>query len=307
MKRFLVILGVTVLVWLGVSMAEEQTYPMQVRVEMTGYDTVRYAMVEADTVLPLQVSMDGFSAFMASLRRTADTLRVVVPEGQSAVAVSSLGDRWHRVIPGARRVTSSVDSLRVVLVQRASRSYRPSIDDVNFTFSEQYGLYGEPTVTPSEVVLYGPEEALAQIDQVRVAAASFGIGSGGGNGAIKASGTYRLPLVPIWKEYADVRPSCSEVEIYLPVEAYVERDYSVPIRVLDADSTVTLRLYPPTATVRAWVAQRDLYREPDFTVAVNYSDVVSGEARIAPRLVEFPAYVRPRNVEPAEVQVVVIK
>lgn len=307
MKRFLVILCLTVLVWLGLSLAEEKVYPMQVRVVMEGYDTVRYAVVDADTVLPLQVSMDGFSALMASLHRDADTLHVDVPEGQSAVAVSSLGDRWNRTIHGARHVTSSVDSLRIVLVQRASRTYRPSIDDVNFAFSEQYGLYGEPVVTPAEVVLYGPEEALAQIGEVRVDADAFAAATGGGKREITSSGTYRLPLVPVWKSFADVRPSCTEVEIYLPVEAYVERDYRVPIRVLDADSTVTLRLYPETATVRAWVAQRDLYRELDFTVAVNYADVMRGEARLTPQLVEFPAYVRPRKVEPEEVQVVVIK
>ena len=42
MKHFLVILGLTALVWLGVSMSENDEYPMRVRVEMTGYDTVRY-------------------------------------------------------------------------------------------------------------------------------------------------------------------------------------------------------------------------------------------------------------------------
>ena len=56
MKRFLVILGITALVWLGVSMAESGEYPMEVRVEMVGYDTIRYAVVSADTVLPLKVT-----------------------------------------------------------------------------------------------------------------------------------------------------------------------------------------------------------------------------------------------------------
>ena len=68
-----------------------------------------------------------------------------------------------------------------------------------------------------------------------------------------------------------------------------------------------LRLYPENARVRAWVAQRDLLREPEFVVAVNYGDIFLHEGRLEPRLVEFPAYLRPRSVEPSVIQCVVIK
>ena len=67
MKHFLVILGLTALVWLGVSMSEERTYPLRVQVVMTGYDTIRYAVVEADTALDVQVKMSGFDAFLHSI------------------------------------------------------------------------------------------------------------------------------------------------------------------------------------------------------------------------------------------------
>ena len=297
MKRFLVILGVTALVWLGVSMAEEGEYPMRMHVEMVGYDTVRYAVVSTDTVLPLKVTISGFNAFLNSQRR--QVLQVVVPEEGNAVAVSSLQNQLLHTILGAKEVSSSVDSLRVVLAPRGWRTFHPSLDDVNFTFVDQHGLYGEPTLTPDEVTLYGPDELLAQIDGLKVAATNIR--------DISESGTYKLPLEPVWRKYADVHPSCTEVALYLPVEAYVEKDYSVPITVLDADTNMSLRLYPEVAKVRAWVAQRDLTREPEFMVAVNYKDIFLNEGRLVPRLVEFPSYVRPRSVEPHEIQCVVIQ
>lgn len=297
MKRFLVILGVTVLVWLGVSMAEEGEYPMQVHVEMVGYDTVRYAVVSTDTVLPLKVSISGFNAFLNSQRR--QVLHVTVPDDGNAVAFSSLQNQLLHTILGAKAVSSSVDSLRVVLAPRGWRTFRPSLDNVNFTFVDQHGLYGEPTLTPDEVTLYGPDEVLAQIDGLKVAATNIR--------DISESGTYKLPLEPIWRQYADVHPSCAEVDLFLPVEAYVEKDYSVPITVLDADTHMLLRLYPEVAKVRAWVAQRDLAREPEFVVAVNYKDIFLNEGRLVPRLVEFPSYIRPRSVEPSEIQCVVIQ
>lgn len=297
MKRFLVILVATALVWLGVSMSEENEYPLEVRVEMVGFDTVRYAVVSADTLLPLQVTMSGFNAFLNSYRQ--QHVEVAVPEEGDAVEVASLRQQFIRSILGAKEVSSTVDSLRVVLAPRGQRTFCPRIDNVNFAFTDQHGLYGEPTVTPAEVTLYGPDEVLAQIKELKVAATNIR--------DISASATYHLPLEPVWQQYADVYPSVTEMAIYLPVEAYVEKDYRVPITVLGADSTVSLRLYPEVATVRAWVAQRDLLREPEFVVAVNYSDIFLNEGHLAPRLVEFPSFVRPRNVEPSEIQCVVIQ
>lgn len=299
MKHFLVILGITALVWLGVSMSEEDEYPMRVRIEMTGYDTVRYAIVQADTALDLQVRLSGFYAFLHSLLQDTPTVQVPLQDGQNAVAVKAVDELLRQSIAGAQQVECTRDSLRVVLAERGRRTYRPKIDDVEFTFTEQYGLYGEPVITPAEVTLFGPDEVLAGIKEVKVAPT--------GLYNIKSSGTFRLPLEPVWEQYADVHPSCREVSLYLPVEPYVEKDFVTPVRMVGADTAATFKLYPEQVTVRVWVAQRDLQREPEFTVTVNYADVLKSDGHLTPKLVEFPDFVRPRSLEPREVQCVVIK
>lgn len=299
MKHFLVILGLTALVWLGVSMSETDEYPMRVRVEMTGYDTVRYAVLQADTSLDVEVRMSGFNAFLLGLHHYVPTVEVPLADGQSSVAVHSINEQLRQSILGAKQVSSETDTLHVVLAERSHRVYRPRIDGVNFTFVEQYGLYGEPEVTPSTVVLYGPAEVLDGIAEVRAMPTELC--------NIKSTSTFRIPLEPVWEQYADVHPSCREVEVYLPVEPYVEKVYSVPIQVENADSTVDLRLYPAQANVRVWVAQRDLDHEPEFTVSVNYRDALAHDGRMVPHLSQFPSYVRLRNVEPQEVQCVIIK
>ena len=299
MKHFLVILGLTALVWLGVSMSETDEYPMRVRIEMTGYDTVRYAVVQADTALDLQVRISGFNALLNSIRPHEHRVKVMLSEGQEAVAVHSIDEQLRESILGAKQVSSEKDTLRILLSERSHRDYHARIDRVNFSFVEQYGLYGEPVVTPSTVVLYGPTEVLDSIHEVRAMPTELY--------NIKSTGTFRIPLEPVWEQYADVHPSCKEVEVYLPVEPYVEKVYNVPITVENADSTVDLRLYPQQAKVRVWVAQRDITHEPNFTVSINYRDALDNEGRVVPHLAQFPSYVRLRNVEPQEVQCVVIK
>lgn len=299
MKHFLVILGLTVLVWLGVSMSDEHEYPMQVQVQFAGYDTVRYAVVRADTAVEVKARMEGFNALWGSLHHRNPSVRVVLPRGRRAVAMSEITDQLRRSIAGAKQVSSNTDSLRIVLAARASREYQPRLDAVDFTFTEQYGLCGEPQVQPATVVLYGPQEDLDRIETLPVAAATIR--------NVDRSGSYRLPLEPVWERFADVHPSVREVVVNVPVEAYVEKEYKVPVTVEGQDSTVTLRLYPEVATVRAWVPQRDIAREADIRVSIDYEEVINGNGQVSPRLVRFPVTMRPRSVEPREMQCVVIK
>ena len=297
MKQFLVILGLTALVWLGVSMGETDTYTLPVRVKMTGFDTVRYAVVQADTTITLRVESNGYNALMRSVRDERPTLQVDMT-GRRSVAGSELCEMARRQLHGLHSVSTDKDSLRLLLAERSSRTFIPIIDDVEFAFAEQYGLYGQPTVTPSEVTLYGPENDIARIKEVRLAATKIN--------NISKSGHYRLRLQPVWEQYADVHPSVCEVDVYVPVETYVEREYKIPIEVAGADTTVELHLYPDVATLHVWVAQRDIQRIPEFTVTIDYADVVSHH-RLVPRLIRFPTYLRPRSIEPAEVQCVVIR
>lgn len=283
-------------------MSEEKEYPLNVHVEMTGYDTVRYAVLQADTAIQLQVKMDGFNAAAISLLHIRPSVSVEMDDKglNRAVALADLADNLRGQLSslGVRNVSVGRDSLRLRLAELGHCTYRVLLDSVDFSFSKQYGLYGEPRVTPATVTLYGADSVLATISELHVARTKIS--------DISATSTYRLPLEPVWERLGDVRTTATEVEVYLPVEAYVEREYTASIEVLGADSSKRLRLYPNEARIRAWVAQCDLERNPEFKVAINYSDVLAGVDRLVPRLVQFPSWLRPRSVEPSEVQCVII-
>lgn len=303
MKQFVAILVLTAVVWLGVSMSEEEEYPLNVRVEMTGYDTVRYAVLQADTALRLQVEMSGFNAAAVSLLKIRPTVKVdMTADGmRRAVALGDAADQLRGQLSalGVRRIVGGRDSLHLRLAERGRRTVRVLLDSVDFSFADRYGLYGQPRVSPAAVTLYGADSVLAAIDELQVAHAELA--------DIAQTATYRLPLEPVWEKMGDVRTTATEVDVYVPVEAYMEREYRTPIEVTGCDSAVRVRLYPDVARVRVWVAQRDTDRVPEFRVAIDYSDVLAGGDRLAPRMVSFPSWVRPRSVEPAEVHCVIIR
>ena len=282
-------------------MSESMDYTVPIKIRYVGYDTVRYALADADTVLPMRITSSGYVAFLMGQREASPEVLVSIKGSslQSAVGTDSLYAAVRQSVTGIKDVSCSIDSLRVTLVERCSKTFRPTLDAVSFEFAERYGLYGEPVVTPAEVVLYGPEEVLSAIGSLPVATTTVS--------GISKSQSYTLPLEPVWEQYGDVRPSCTEVQVFVPVESFVERTYKVPIRVDGADSSVAVHVYPPEATLHMWVAQRDLHREPELTVTVNYSDILANGQHIVPQLTEFPGYMRPRGLEPAEVQCIIIK
>lgn len=281
-------------------MAEPMEYSVRVRVDYVGYDTVRYALASADTAYNVRIGSDGYTAFLIGLLDQEARVQVSVSgQGlQRAVSVDNLYSAVREELPSIRSVSCNTDSLRVTLVERSSKTFRPTVDNVNFEFAEQYGLYGQPVITPSEVTLYGSEADLAKITSLPVARQTIS--------AIRSSESYVMSLEPVWEQAGDVYPSCREVTVFVPVESYVEREYKVPIQVLGADTSVQVHIYPPEALLHVWVARRDMHREPEFVVQVDYADIVSGR-HIVPQLTEFPAYMRPRGMEPPEVQCVIIK
>lgn len=314
---FILILVLTALVWAAIAMSEIREYPLRVKVHVLGFDHSQFAVVQVDSSLTLQVESSGFNALLYSLKDDTLTLSLDI-NGESvrhysrqgtrglffchAVAVNDLGDRFANELTemGMRQVGSAKDSLRVILSERRSKVLPVDIDPVAISFAEGYGLYGNPTVTPSKVTLYGDEESLAKIDKVSVK--KFHVSN------LMRSGRFYLDIDTSPYD-GDVHASASRVLLSIPVEQYIEREYSLPIDVAHLDSASRLNLYPDKVTLRVWVPKCDIasVTAERFSVTVDYRDALSHLSRLKTRLARFPKTVRLHSLSPSEVNYVVIK
>lgn len=310
---FMVILALTVLVWGAVAMSEMREYPLKVRVEMTGFDRNRYAVLQTDSVVTLQVSSTGFNALLYSLKGDSLLLQLNVngeevrryarhDERCWSVAVSDLGAPLATLLSdrGMSVVGSAKDSLRLVLAERTSKVLPVDISQVKTTFAEGYGLYGEPTVTPSTITLYGDEQALSKIDKVKVLPIEIK--------SLKENASFALPIDTCWQG-DDIHASAGKVILRMEVEQFVERIYQLPITVEGIDSLTRINLYPDKVTLRAWIPRRDIasVTAARFALAVDGRDLSAHTSKLKVRLVRFPHNVRLHSLSPEEVGYVVIK
>lgn len=317
-RSFFVILGITVLVWMAMAMSEKKEYSLSVKLRMTGVDLKRYAVLNADTVMTLQVESTGFNALILSLKKEPPTFlldirneavhhysrrRGDVEDLYHTVALtdlsSLLSDQFSSA--GVRVIGSAKDSLLLVLNERGHKVFRPDLSNLKINFSDGYGLYGEPLVSPFEITLYGSPEVLAAIERVGVKAEVLN--------DVRETATYRVAIDDSWKSLGDVYASDEMLTINIPVNRYVERNYVVPVTVATPDTSHHLRLYPDRVTLHVWVAQEDVasIAADSFVVTADYDDILSGKKNLEPFVSRFPRNVRIRNVEPKEIEYVIIK
>ena len=269
---------------------------MNVQVESTGFNALLYSLKKQPVVLRVNMNNEGVRHFTRQGEHGEQICRSVAVKdlgNQLSTELSKMGLRLSQEENGN-------DSLRLVLSERKSKVFRVDISEVKTTFAEGYGLYGEPTVTPSEVTLYGDEDVLSKIERVGVKPLEIK--------DLKSDGTFSLVLDTTWHS-SDVFASTDKVTLTVPVEQYVEREYEIPIAVEGIDSLMRMNLYPDKATLRVWVPRSDVasMSAERFTVSVDYRDVIAHSSRLKTRLTRFPQKVRVHSLTPEEVKFVVIK
>lgn len=283
-------------------MSESKSYSVQVRLEWCGYDTSRYVVTYADTVLPITVTSDNFSAMARYLRIRRSPYRISV-KGDTSIQVNSilfdsLASRYK--FEGVEDVTSLAEEIRFEVVERKGKAFVPRLKDVDFRFTEQFGLSGAPELSPDTVWLYGDPAVLERIDEV--ATAPFVVRN------VSDSGYYTVPLNHLWRKYGNVRSSCDSIRVFLPVERFVERTFEVPVQFRTHEGVEKARLYPDRVEVTLWV----LYDQYDQVGAEQVEAVVDYEGNInaselAVKVVSFPTTARVKSVEPSKLQYVIIR
>ena len=300
-RSFWVIIALTAIVWLLAVMSEHDDYPVDVRVKWTGFDTSRYVVTYADTLLPVTINSNCFLA-ISRYRTVRNTPYVITIPSDTVVKVNPalLDDVVKQLdFNGTHGITSTTESLRIALTERSSKAFVPQLRNVDFYFVDQRGLAGLPVVQPDTVWLYGDPASLDKIKEVTTRQYAIE--------GVRDSGWHVLPLDPVWKQYPDIRASHDSVRIFLPVDRFVEKTVTVSVVPKTPDSRYTLRLIPARVSVTLWVPVKDYdYLSADQIEAeVNYNPAKPSQ-ELPVLVTRFPENVRIKQVSPASLQYVIL-
>lgn len=308
-RAFIFALIAIFFVWLVTNMSEEKVFREQYQVQYLGIDTARYVVTQCDTVITLDITSNGFYAFRRGIGKnhkiTLDVEKYIARKRNGDIKITLNTDeiiyqiRNQIDMRGVSKLQPVSNNIAIDLGMRESKAFVPNIDDVEFVFDNSHGLYGQPLISPDTVWLYGTRESLDKIDGLYASKQKLD--------NISASGNYIVKLNPVWEKYPDLKVSTSNIDVYLPVETFVEKAIEVPVNVKIDESVREIKLYPPTVTVNVMVSSKDYTNTDakDFKVTSTINSDTSTTLRCI--VSEFPAYVHIKSIEPPTVQYVVIK
>lgn len=296
-------------IWLVSSMSEQKVYREHYRLSLDGIDRAKYAVKSIDSVLTLDITSNGFYALRRGLRKNCvihinigETIaKDKTEEIKVRISTNDYIDAIRNQIDsrGVASIKAVTEEIEAELSERCEKAFVPSIDKVNFQFAAMIGLYGEPVMIPDTVWLYGSKESLEKIDAIGAEPQTIK--------EIRSSMRHRVKLDGSWKKYGDVYPSTETIDIFVPVEKYIEKTISVPVVYETPSQYKRVQLYPSSVKLTCLVAEReyDEIDENSFTVTVR--DISDTLKHLQPTVTEFPSNVRVKAITPSQIQYIIIK
>ncbi len=277
MLVFLIFLGIATVFWFVMALNDNVQSGVTVRINIVGVpDSVKFI---SDPPEKMHVVVrDKGSTLLRTRSFRVPILTVNFKDfahnGSLVFSHSDLMAALKSTFGGnALILSASLDSIRLPFVSSKGRSIPV---DVIVTATPAPGsvIGGEPSAKPSRVMAYGPHSVLDTLSRVYTQRAE--------KRNLAEPTRFSVKLLPV----AGVRLEPQAVDVLIPVEPLVTKDFVVQVNVMNLPENRQLLLFPSTVTVSAFVP---MSRFSDSGVPVeawvNYNDVALPTDKV-------PVYVR---------------
>lgn len=252
--------------------SDEQSVKMSLNID--GFHTLRYKMIRDRVVtIPLnEVSyrLENGNTYSFSSQYVAEKVAEKLNINASDITMNDA------------KIYFTLDALKSKVV--------PVVLQSNVTTARQYDIYGIPTLDPSSVTVYGPQEVIDTIKTVRTEPLVMN------NVSQNFNATLPLDLLG-----GRIHSNVKEVKAEVQVEKFTEMDVEVPIKITDS---LKMRFFPETMTVKCLVAMRDYasITPENFAVAVDKQQLKAMQPLLDVRLASWPPTVQILSTRPDKVE-----
>ena len=257
--------------------SDEQSVKMSLNID--GFHTLRYKMIRDRVVtIPLnEVSyrLENGNTYSFSSQYVAEKVAEKLNINASDITMNDA------------KIYFTLDALKSKVV--------PVVLQSNVTTARQYDIYGIPTLDPSSVTVYGPQEVIDTIKTVRTEPLVMN------NVSQNFNATLPLDLLG-----GRIHSNVKEVKAEVQVEKFTEMDVEVPIKMTDS---LKMRFFPETMTVKCLVAMRDYasITPENFTVAVDKQQLKAMQPLLDVRLASWPPTVQILSTRPDKVEYLIVQ
>ena len=257
--------------------SDEQSVKMSLNID--GFHTLRYKMIRDRYVtIPLNevpFRLENGNTYSFSSQYVAEKVAEKLNINASDITMNDA------------KIYFTLDALKSKVV--------PVVLQSNVTTARQYDIYGIPTLDPSSVTVYGPQEVIDTIKTVRTEPLVMN------NVSQNFNATLPLDLLG-----GRIHSNVKEVKAEVQVEKFTEMDVEVPIKMTDS---LKMRFFPETMTVKCLVAMRDYasITPENFAVAVDKQQLKAMQPLLDVRLASWPPTVQILSTRPDKVEYLIVQ
>ena len=257
--------------------SDEQSVKMSLNID--GFHTLRYKMIRDRVVtIPLnEVSyrLENGNTYSFSSQYVAEKVAEKLNINASDITMNDA------------KIYFTLDALKSKVV--------PVVLQSNVTTARQYDIYGIPTLDPSSVTVYGPQEVIDTIKTVRTEPLVMN----------NVSQNFNVTL-PLDLLGGRIHSNVKEVKAEVQVEKFTEMEVEVPIKITDS---LKMRFFPETMTVKCLVAMRDYasITPENFAVAVDKQQLKAMQPLLDVRLASWPPTVQILSTRPDKVEYLIVQ
>ena len=259
--------------------SDEQSVKMSLNID--GFHTLRYKMIrEPNRFVSIRLNevpfrLENGNTYSFSSQYVAEKVAEKLNINASDITMNDA------------KIYFTLDALKSKVV--------PVVLQSNVTTARQYDIYGIPTLDPSSVTVYGPQEVIDTIKTVRTEPLIMN------NVSQNFNATLTLDLLG-----GRIHSNVKEVKAEVQVEKYTEMDVEVPIKMTDS---LKMRFFPETMTVKCLVAMRDYasITPENFVVAVDKQQLKAMQPLLDVRLASWPPTVQILSTRPDKVEYLIVQ
>ena len=300
---FLVFLAISTALWLLIKLSNDYSTQTTFSLQLEEVPADKWVS-SPELAVKMSLNTDGFHTLRCKMIREPKRV-VTIPldevpyrqETGNTYSFSSqyvaeriadfLGIGTSDVVMNDDKVYFNMDVLKSKVVPIAFQS--------DIRTQRQYDVYGIPTLDPSTITIYGPQEVIDTVKSVKtVKVSKVNVNQG-------FRETIGLDLLD-----GKIRSNVKEVTVEVNVEKFTEKDIEVPIKVTGG---LRLRFFPETMKVKCLVAIKDYASivPEDFSVAVDKQQLEALQPLLDVRLASWPQYVQVLSTSPDKVEYLIVQ
>ncbi len=282
-RSFLFFLLLATTIWFLTKFSKPLVAEFQLNLEYSNLPEQTLVSPDAPQKLLITVNANGFKLLTEFFRDKSLVLDLsagrVLENNKIRFNQDQLLAFCYRKIPAADVISINTKEL-IVPVDRMSAKTIDVVFQGEVLLEKGFKLVGTPQMKPRKITLYGPSQMIDSISSVNTIYTSLI--------DLRANLTKNIPLESLWSQ--KLSRSQDSVLWTAEIREYTQKEIELPVEIINIPKGRRLQIFPETMilSVEIPVDEYALYDESNFKLRCDYTERISEDSFMIPRLTNLP-------------------